>query len=70
VNLGRKTVPGQNAAEPIPVIARVVWEKDGEGHIECDAIRWTRTHVLVDLSRDRRSLTIGGWLLAEDVRRR
>jgi hypothetical protein len=28
------------------------------------------THVLVDLSRDRRSSTIGAWLLAEDVKRR
>jgi hypothetical protein len=41
------------------VIARVVWETDGEEHIECNAIRWTRTHVLVDLSRDRRCSTIG-----------
>jgi hypothetical protein len=52
------------------VIARVVWENDGEEHIACTAIRWTRTHVLVDLSRDRRSATIGAWLLAQDVRRR
>jgi hypothetical protein len=52
-------VPGENVAEPIPVIARVVWETDGEEHIECNAIRWTRTHVLVDLSRDRRCSTIG-----------
>jgi hypothetical protein len=52
------------------VIARVVWEKDGEERIECDAIRWTRTHVLVDLGRARRCSTIGAWLLPQDVKRR
>jgi hypothetical protein len=29
-----------------------MWEKDSEEHIECDATRWTRTHVLVDLGRE------------------
>jgi hypothetical protein len=45
-----------------------VWERDGEEHIECTAIRWTSTHVLVDLCRDRRCSTIGVWLLADDGR--
>lgn len=51
------------------MIAQVVWERDGEEHIKCSAIRWTRTHVLVDFSRDRRSSTIGAWLLTQDVKR-
>jgi hypothetical protein len=63
-------VPAENVTQPIPVVARIVWTKEGEEHIACDAIRWTRTHVLVDLSRDRRCSTIGVWLPATDVKRR
>jgi hypothetical protein len=63
-------VPARNAREPVPVVARVVWERDGEERVECLAIRWTRTHVLVDLSRDRRCSTVGAWLRADDVKRR
>ena len=55
--------------EPIPVVARVVWATDGEEHVECEAIAWTRTEVLVEL-RDPRCATVGAWLPATDVRRR
>jgi hypothetical protein len=56
---------------PAHSISRDVWEQDCEEHASsANAIRWPGTHVLVDLSRDRRSSTIGAWLLAEDVKRR
>lgn len=62
-------VPSAYAREPVPVVARVVWERDGEEYLDCLAIRWTRTHVLVDLTRTRGCSTIGPWLVARDVRR-
>jgi hypothetical protein len=59
----------RDQSKPIPVTARVVWERDGEEWIDGTAIRWDQRHVLVRLD-DRRCSTIGFWLAPEDVRRR
>lgn len=55
--------------DPIPVTVRVVFETDGEVSLDGLAIRWTKTHVRVSVG-DRRLITHGVWVLAEDVRRR
>ena len=47
-------MPRENVAEPIPVVARIVWEGDGQEHVPCHAIRWTRTHVLVKFAFEER----------------
>jgi hypothetical protein len=61
-------VPRDNVAEPIAVVARIVWESDGQEHVHCLAVRWTRTHVLVKFAfEERRASTT--WLRAGDVAR-
>ncbi len=57
------------ARVPVPVTARVVWEVDGEEHLETVATAWTRRLVLVDVS-DRRNRITAAWLELADVRRR
>ena len=52
----------------IPVVARVVWSRDGETLPEGQAIRWTSSEVFVSI-RDPRCAILGVWLLASDVRR-
>ena len=54
---------------PIEVVARIEWERDGEEWVPGTAIRWDRNHVLVRIG-DRRCRTIGVWLAPHDVRRR
>lgn len=54
---------------PIDVVARIVWENDGEDRISTRAIDWVGRDVLVEIS-DRRWQTKGVWLDASDVRRR
>jgi hypothetical protein len=54
--------------EAIPVRVRVVWERDGEEWVDGLACRWTRERVYVEL-RDVRSMTLGVWVSASDVRR-
>ena len=53
----------------IDVVARVVWERDGEELVETSAVGWTRDLVLVQL-QDRRSQFRGVWVRPRDVRRR
>lgn len=53
---------------PIPVTARVVWERDGVEEIDTVVWAWTSRSVLVEM-HDVRRQTIGVWLPAHDVRR-
>lgn len=52
----------------IPVLARIVWERDGDGVIETHAFAWARARVIVELG-DARYLFRGVWLDPADVRR-
>ncbi|WP_413452549.1 hypothetical protein AA0Y32_10200 [Georgenia phoenicis] len=54
---------------PVPVTARVVWERDGVEEVDTVVWAWTRRSVLVEMHDDRRQV-IGVWLPARDVRRR
>lgn len=57
------------AKEPIPVVARIEWERDGLEHLDTVAWAWTARAVLVEVN-DRRRQTIGVWLPLSDVTRR
>jgi len=57
------------APAPIPVTARLEWERDGVEHLDTVAWAWTTRAVLVELHDPRRQ-TIGVWLSAGDVARR
>ena len=61
-----KDVP---AAQAIDVVARIVFETDGEQYLHGRAVRWTRDHVCVSIS-DRRLQVSYVWLNPADVRRR
>lgn len=54
---------------PIPVHARLVWERDGEEWTATEATDWVGRDVLVSV-HDTRRRTRGVWLDAGDVRRR
>lgn len=58
----------RDAADPVPVRARVVWERDGQEFIETVAHAWTSRLVLVMLSDPRAELR-GVWLDPGDVQR-
>ncbi|WP_152190717.1 hypothetical protein [Georgenia satyanarayanai] len=70
--LNEQRIPHRRAQRscdlPVPVTARLVWEHDGEEHLETVAWAWTSRSVLVEV-HDRRRQTIGVWLPARDVRR-
>jgi hypothetical protein len=54
---------------PVPITARVVWEQDGEEHLETEALGWTEQDVYVRVT-DRRYQLRAVWLNAADVTRR
>ena len=54
---------------PVPVVVRIVWERDGEEHIETEALGWSNTDAYVRLPDSRWRFT-SIWLRAEDVKRR
>ena len=54
---------------PVPVVARIEWEHDGEEHVETVALGWTDRRVYVRLPDSRWRFT-SIWLRVEDVRRR
>jgi hypothetical protein len=57
--------------ERIKVMARLVWEHDGEQWMPAEAARWISTHVLVTWAEpDPRKPASLAWLRAEDVMRR
>jgi hypothetical protein len=55
---------------PVPVRARVVWERAGEELIDARAMRWSgRSVMVVPVGRRCRNGTLGVWLDADDVQR-
>jgi hypothetical protein len=53
----------------VPIAARVVWETDGEEHVDTVALGWTGQAVYVRLA-DPRCRTNAIWLDGADVQRR
>jgi hypothetical protein len=52
----------------VPVVVRIVWEHDGEEHIETVALGWTGQHAYIRLPDPRYRFT-AVWLDASDVKR-
>jgi hypothetical protein len=61
--------PEHTFGQPVPVVARIVWEHDGEERIETVALGWTASDVYVRMP-DRRYNRTAVWLDASDVKRR
>jgi hypothetical protein len=61
--------PEHRLDPPVPVVARVVWEDDGEEYMETEAVGWSGQLVAVRVS-DRRYRLTSVWLNAADVARR
>jgi hypothetical protein len=53
----------------VPVVARIVWEQDGEEQLETEALGWTGRDVYVRMTDTRYQLR-AVWLDAADVARR
>jgi hypothetical protein len=62
-------MPKHRLDPPVPVVVCIVWEDDGEEHIETEALGWTSRDVYVRLPDPRYRLT-SVWLDAADVKRR
>jgi hypothetical protein len=62
-------MPTRRLDPPVLVTVRIVWEDDGEEHVDTMALGWTRRDVYVRLP-DPRYQFIAVWLDAADVRRR
>ncbi|WP_284250353.1 hypothetical protein [Litorihabitans aurantiacus] len=60
--------PCRYPAGPIPVVVRLVWERDGVEVVRGRATAWTRQLVLVEVV-DARLMVNGVWLALADVRR-
>lgn len=60
-----KDVPGERQ---IDIVARLVFEVDGEQHVQGRAVRWTKHHVCVWTSDGRLQVPYV-WLAPSDVRR-
>jgi hypothetical protein len=58
-----------DAPEPIPVTARIHWERDGEEQLDTQAVAWSGRAVLISI-HDRRRQILGVWLDAADITRR
>lgn len=71
--LNERPIPARraqvSAPTPVPVTARVAWEREGVEQVDTVAWGWTARDVLVELA-DPRRFVIGIWLPATDVRRR
>jgi hypothetical protein len=71
--LNEVEVPARSAQkdspQPIPVVARICWERDGDETVDTVVHVWTSRAVLVELTDPRRR-THGVWVSADDVRRR
>jgi hypothetical protein len=73
---GQRILNDQGAREPehtlhppVPVVARILWENDGEEMLETEAAGWSGQLVYVRVPDTRYRLT-SVWLSAADVRRR
>jgi hypothetical protein len=62
-------VPEHTLDTPVPIVADIVWEHDGEEQLETKALGWTGQNVYVRLP-DRRYRFTACWLDAADVTRR
>jgi hypothetical protein len=65
----RRPRAGASARPPVPVVARIVWEEDGEEYLETVAAGWSGRLVYVRMP-DRRYRLKSVWLDAADVTRR
>lgn len=54
--------------DPVPCVARIVWERDGEELVETHATAWTTRAVLVRITSPRWRIA-AVWIPARDVRR-
>jgi hypothetical protein len=61
--------PEHTFHQPVPIVARIEWEDDGEEFIDTVAGGWSGQNVYVRLP-DRRYRLTSVWLAAADVRRR
>ena len=61
-------VPQHTFRQPVPVLVRILWEHDGEEHIETVALGWTGQHAYIRLPDPGYRFT-AVWLDAADVRR-
>jgi hypothetical protein len=61
-------MPEHKLDPPVPVVARIVWEDDGEEFIETIAAGWSGQLVYVRMP-DRRYRLTSVWLDAADVKR-
>jgi hypothetical protein len=50
-------VPQHTFGQPVPVVVRIVWEHDGEEHLETVALGWTGQHAYIRLPDPRYRLT-------------
>ena len=60
--------PQHTFRQPVPVVVRIVWEHNGEEHIETMALGWTSQHAYIRLPDPRYRFT-AVWLDASDVKR-
>jgi hypothetical protein len=69
VNTTPAKMPQHRLEPPVPITARILWDRDGEEWIETEALGWTGNEVYVRMT-DRRYQLRAVWLDAADVRRR
>ena len=62
-------MPEPTLDPPVPVVARILWEDDGEEYLDTEAAGWSARLVYVRVN-DRRYRLTSVWLDAADVRRR
>jgi hypothetical protein len=59
-------MPEHTFKTPVPITARIVWEDDGEEHVETVALGWTGQNVSVRMP-DRHYQFTAVWLDATEV---
>jgi hypothetical protein len=62
-------MPEHRLDPSVPIVARIVWERDGEEQLETEALGWSGQNVYVRPLDPRYRFT-AAWLDAADVRRR
>jgi hypothetical protein len=62
-------MPEHTLVPPVPIVARIVWEDDGEEYLETEAAGWSGQLIYVRVPDLRYALT-SVWLDAADVTRR
>jgi hypothetical protein len=45
LNSAGARVPEHTFGQPVPVVVRIVWEHDGEEHLETVTLGWTGQHA-------------------------